>query len=347
MQVCCAQDAARQDHDILAGCILWLPRRDEIDEHLLVGADIGNGCFNHPIVVLSADQVGGKATVLILTSFDGQDLAKRHPENRHLRDHHLPIFPSAAHPDNGILLSLDSDLQLRKKSYIKTEVQVIINVASLIPYNRTGKKYKLQQKSYHTLATYINFTPPTANPRPRRDLSNQFSVYSPPSSLPIHAGPRPSSRTIQRTPPQIPPTRYYSPVTSQAPAPPPSYLIPIVTNTRQDSPLYSVPRRDRRTPLPPYTHPSSTPSPSKPEPGFDILVAFIFSLVFLGFLGAVSYEGYRVFLRGRWALREIKGKWSEAHEVLMRARPLEYIKAIFTKFGPCVMREMKGEWSDA
>lgn len=189
--------------------------------------------------------------------------------------------------------------------------------------------------------------PPTVDSRPRRDLPNRFSVYPPPSILPLHAGPHSFSRTIQRTPPQIPPTPYYSPVTSQAPAPPPSSPIPIVINVRQDSPLYSVPRRDRRTPLLPYTHPPSTPSPSKPEPALDILVAFIFSLLFLGFLGAVSYEGYRLFLRGRWALREMKGKWSKAHEVWMKARPLECIKATFTKFSPCTMREMEGKWSDA
>lgn len=56
-----------QHHDILAGSILWLPRKLEIDDHLLVGVDIDKGCFNHPIVVLSTDQVGGKATILIVS----------------------------------------------------------------------------------------------------------------------------------------------------------------------------------------------------------------------------------------------------------------------------------------
>ena len=62
-----AQDVSRQHHDILAGCILWLPRRVEIDEHLLVGADIDDGCFNHPVAVLSTDQAGRKATILIVS----------------------------------------------------------------------------------------------------------------------------------------------------------------------------------------------------------------------------------------------------------------------------------------
>jgi len=65
LQVLCAQDVTR--HDILAGCTLRLPRKAEIDDHLLVGVDIDKGCFNHPIVVLSTDQVGGKATRLIVS----------------------------------------------------------------------------------------------------------------------------------------------------------------------------------------------------------------------------------------------------------------------------------------
>ena len=67
LQVHCAQDETRQNRDILAGSILWLPRKVEIDDHLLVGVDIDKGCFNHPIVVLSTDQVGGKATILIVS----------------------------------------------------------------------------------------------------------------------------------------------------------------------------------------------------------------------------------------------------------------------------------------
>ena len=46
------------------GCIFWLPKKDEIDENLLWDVDIEEGCFDHPVVVLSTDEQ--KAAVLIV-----------------------------------------------------------------------------------------------------------------------------------------------------------------------------------------------------------------------------------------------------------------------------------------
>ena len=54
-------------HDIEAGCILWLPKKDDIDQSLLTGFNIDNGCFNHPVVVLSTGSSGRKAMVLIVS----------------------------------------------------------------------------------------------------------------------------------------------------------------------------------------------------------------------------------------------------------------------------------------
>lgn len=52
---------------MLAGCILWLPKKDQIDQHLVIGLDIDDGCFNHPVVVLSVDPEERNATVLIVS----------------------------------------------------------------------------------------------------------------------------------------------------------------------------------------------------------------------------------------------------------------------------------------
>jgi hypothetical protein len=60
-------DTTYESYDAMAGCILWLPKKDEIDEHLLVGVRMDDGCFNHPVVVLSADPVERKATILIVS----------------------------------------------------------------------------------------------------------------------------------------------------------------------------------------------------------------------------------------------------------------------------------------
>lgn len=61
------QSETHHRHDNRAGCIFWLPKKDYIDERLLAGIDIDDGCFNHPVVVLSIDPNDGKATVLIVS----------------------------------------------------------------------------------------------------------------------------------------------------------------------------------------------------------------------------------------------------------------------------------------
>ena len=66
-QVRHSQNTTYQHHGIPAGCTLWLPNKHKIDAHLLEGVDIDDGCFNHPIVVLSTDLVEGKATVLVVS----------------------------------------------------------------------------------------------------------------------------------------------------------------------------------------------------------------------------------------------------------------------------------------
>lgn len=60
-------DTINDGYDVPAGCILWLPAKDVVGRHS-VSADIGDGCFNHPVVVLSVNPVGKKATILIVSS---------------------------------------------------------------------------------------------------------------------------------------------------------------------------------------------------------------------------------------------------------------------------------------
>lgn len=67
VQVRRPQNRTYQQHDTLVGCILWLPTKDRIDHRLLVGVDIDDGCFNHPVVVLSTDLAEGKAIILIVS----------------------------------------------------------------------------------------------------------------------------------------------------------------------------------------------------------------------------------------------------------------------------------------
>ena len=76
------------------------------------------------------------------------------------RAHHLPIHPSPVHPDNGVLLFLDQDLELPKKTYVNTKTQRSIRW-ELLQTNyreqRTGKGFRLRQDSFVKLLNHVGF----------------------------------------------------------------------------------------------------------------------------------------------------------------------------------------------
>ncbi|KAI1074253.1 hypothetical protein F5B20DRAFT_586484 [Whalleya microplaca] len=159
----------RRSH--LAGCILWLPPKHMLPED----ADLEEGIYKHPVVILSPQIEDDKVVVLIITSFGGKDLATKHSNDAALRLAHLPIKPCSAHPDNGMLLRLeDSSLELRKKSYVKTKSKHHIKFKSLETYERRGPEYVLARSSYQDLIEYIRYTVPLTHPR-----SNTVSSSSP------------------------------------------------------------------------------------------------------------------------------------------------------------------------
>ncbi|KAJ2995272.1 hypothetical protein NUW58_g1319 [Xylaria curta] len=139
----------------LAGCIKWLPRKDEL---VPADASIDEGCCQHPVVILSTKAQNGRVEILIITSFGGIDLETKYPTHLSARKNHLPIKPHKAHPDNGILLVLENpSIELRKKSYVKTRDRRTILLASLQPYNRQGPEVFLSKKSYKILVQYVGF----------------------------------------------------------------------------------------------------------------------------------------------------------------------------------------------
>ncbi|KAI8957362.1 hypothetical protein F5Y11DRAFT_91111 [Daldinia sp. FL1419] len=149
-------------HQQLAGCILWLPPKNEIREGC--GSDIEPDRCDHPVVILSPQAEDGRVVYLMITSLKGADLKARF-NDQNLRLEHIPIRPNKPHPDNQMLLSLeDVTLVLRKKSYVKTKIQYRIQVATLRPYERRGPEYILSRKSYQELIQYAKFTPPAPHP---------------------------------------------------------------------------------------------------------------------------------------------------------------------------------------
>ncbi|KAI1092030.1 hypothetical protein F5B19DRAFT_237964 [Rostrohypoxylon terebratum] len=179
----------------LAGCILWLPRKEELPNNREeCDSDLEEDRCNHPVVVLSPHLEDGRVVYLMMTSLNGKSLEMRFMTQPNVRREHLPIRPCDPHPDNGILLSLeDVALQLRKRSYVKTKDQHRIRLSSLRPYDRNNPDYILSKKSYQELIQHARYTPPAPHP----------------ASHAVHTSPALSSsaRRTQQTTPTIPRTR--------------------------------------------------------------------------------------------------------------------------------------------
>lgn len=83
-----------------------------------------------------------------------------------IRALHLPIHPSPAHPDNGILLFLDRGLKLPKKTYVKTEKTFSLQWKLLqAEYGepRTGRRYRLKPDSFAKLLQHVDIGGPTGH----------------------------------------------------------------------------------------------------------------------------------------------------------------------------------------
>jgi hypothetical protein len=59
--------AIQGGYHVQVGCILWLPKKEQIDQCLLGGTGLHDGCFDHPIVILSLDEIEKRATILIVS----------------------------------------------------------------------------------------------------------------------------------------------------------------------------------------------------------------------------------------------------------------------------------------
>ncbi|KAI0544034.1 hypothetical protein F4679DRAFT_61350 [Xylaria curta] len=172
----------------LAGCIKWLPPKDEL---VVSDTILDDGCYNHPVLLLTSHLPDGKAEIFIITSFGGVDLESRFPTQMEARRHHLPIAPSPTHPDNGILLVLrDQSYKLRKNSYVNTRDKRVVQVDILRPYNRRRPDPYLSKKSFKQLCQYANYEGPLIT----TPFNNGVSAESTPE---IHAINRATLRFLQ------------------------------------------------------------------------------------------------------------------------------------------------------
>jgi len=141
---------------------MWLPPEDEIT----VDTNLQDGCYDHPVVILSPQPSEGEVVILIMTSLGGMDLLQKYPRNMALRRKHLPVYPSNRHPDLDILLSLKGDKTLTKSSYIRIERQHSIEFSALRAYRgrRPEIKYKLTSESYQQVIKHAGFHAPIPSP---------------------------------------------------------------------------------------------------------------------------------------------------------------------------------------
>ncbi|KAI1499909.1 hypothetical protein F5X99DRAFT_262858 [Biscogniauxia marginata] len=182
-------------HPHLAGCIKWLPPKEELK---IADKSIEDGGYNHPIVILSPQPQDGKVTMLIMTSFRGLDLKTKFQNNLRLRDAYLPIEPCEAHPDNGILLRL-RDRSLRKNSYVNTQTQCSILLTSLRPYERQSPDYFLSSDSYRELAGHAKFIAPVPHPRAGSITSSLLPSTAQQLQTQTQSQPRPQRVTTTAT----------------------------------------------------------------------------------------------------------------------------------------------------
>ncbi len=174
--------------DTLAGLILSLPPRKGLPAH----PKLHEGCYEHPVVVLSQTASSRNDVVVLLvrhpipvlsqkrrrslsnwlanstvqvTSFNKTNIHDRFPgargRDRRRRLGYLPIYP-ATHPDTTLQLRLDRCPPLRLKSYVNIRNKHTVPLTILRAYNSSGIRFALASASYRELVGQANFQSPTS-----------------------------------------------------------------------------------------------------------------------------------------------------------------------------------------
>lgn len=154
--------------DICNGCILWLPSKAEIGKISDSELDRQDpGFFNHPVLVLNIEVAGPQsATVQFarMTSLNKRNLSEIESSRQ---DDYLPIAPSEAHPNNGILLRLENEASKRGMtaiSYVSIGEGVFsLDFRALRCYSASqkadGYRHRLQKESFNQVISKLGRSP--------------------------------------------------------------------------------------------------------------------------------------------------------------------------------------------
>ncbi|KAK3687965.1 hypothetical protein B0T22DRAFT_141727 [Podospora appendiculata] len=196
----------------LAGRIMWLPKKEDIDT---VEPRLEEGCYNHPVAILSPEISDADVDILIMTSFNRTDLETRYAHNPAVRAMYLPINPSPPHPDNNMLLYLASG-QMERHSYVNTKDHYTIRFAILRPY-RGNKEYVLTPASYKELVKYAKYSPGIVPGAVQGTISQLPSPVITEERLDRLHRITSSSRARSPSTPRPPPVRYHDVQPQRAP----------------------------------------------------------------------------------------------------------------------------------
>ncbi|KAF6219505.1 hypothetical protein HO133_003974 [Letharia lupina] len=284
----------------IPGQLSYLPKRRDDEPFSLSGSEIPDGCSDHPVVILATDQRERKAVVLILTSFGGKSL-NEHSSIPRIRASHLPIHPSPVHPDNGILLFLDQDIELRKMSYVNTESPRQIEWALLQRHyreQRTGERFRLRPDSFAKLLDYIGSEAPLGrgtSVAPQSPL-HPSTTYSPGWDLleSMKANSLAQYGSINR--PTVPPRRISEPARYLVRAPTATSTLQAVARSREGAAAevdrYLAQRREARRHETRAILPTHRPSPrsdSSYDPMSILRKLFVAVLVAVGLFFAIAW----------------------------------------------------------
>jgi hypothetical protein len=126
-----------------------------------------------------------------MTSFGGRDLQERHPMSIRDRALYVPIYPSRAHPDNGMLLYLAGNQRLSNSatSYVTLQPRTI--KAALLKAQK--RKCQLSAQSLKEVIKHIGFRSPWPSashvrqpfisPQPAHNPWAEHNYRRPPSAI--------------------------------------------------------------------------------------------------------------------------------------------------------------------
>ncbi|KAH6662055.1 hypothetical protein B0J14DRAFT_707881 [Halenospora varia] len=234
--------------DLCVGCIVWLPERNiqqisiKCDKSICCGqSELGDGGYDHPVVVLSIKQRHGsttigdlKCSVACVTSFTETKLHD-YLRQRHFKTH-LQQFLPIRDPEGADITSfglpyppqlhLERGRKLHKQSYVGLQHSYNVPLGILRGFSTRCRAYKLrlEEESYKVLMRELGMAPetyPETNTLFETGDARLTALARPMGRLNhVFVNPRPATGITQNAPHYTPSFAPYTAPASHAPSSP-------------------------------------------------------------------------------------------------------------------------------